>query len=162
MTAEEAVFARQALLAASGCARRLERSQKTLASRFPLTAATMTTLPADAEDDVDAFLKRFEQLVNTLQDEVFKAIAVIGEEDIRPLSRREVSELMERLGALPSAATFRALAAIRNRIAHVYPDDPERQAGNLNEAYAAIADLLAAHAAANRYLERRLRVATAD
>lgn len=160
MSREEVVFARQALIVASGCARRLERSQKTLASRFPLTASTVTTLPAEAEDHVDAFLKRFEQLVNTLQDEVFKAIAMIGEEDLRTLSRRDVAELMERLGALPSAATFRALTAIRIRIAHVYPDDPERQARNRNEAYGAIADLLAAHVAAKGYLERRLRIAT--
>jgi hypothetical protein len=38
----------------------------------------------------------------------------------------------------------------------VYPDEPERQARNLNEAYAAAPDLLGAHAAARRYLERRL------
>ena len=59
-------------------------------------------------------------------------------------------------GALPSAASFRLLVAIRNRIAHSYPDDPERQAGNLNAAYEAVPDLLAAHEGVRRYLERRL------
>ena len=63
---------------------------------------------------------------------------------------------MERLGALPSAGTFRTLVAIPNRIAHVYPDDPERQARNLNEAYAAVGDLQSAQDAVCRYLERRL------
>jgi uncharacterized protein YutE (UPF0331/DUF86 family) len=156
VSVDEVRLARQAVLAAAGCARRLERSHGKLAHRFPLTATVVTALSPEIEDDLDAFLKRFEQLVNTIQDELFKTIAVLGGEDVRGLARREVAELMERLGAIPSAATFRTLVAIRNRIAHVYPDDPERQASNLNEAYAAVARLLSAHVAVRRYLERRL------
>ena len=130
MSAEEAALARQTLRAAEGCARRLARSQRKLAAAFPLSSATV--------------------------DELFKVVAVIGGEDIRGLARREVAELMDRLGALPSAAAFRVLVAIRNRIAHLYPDDPERQARNLNAAYEAVPDLLAAHEGVRRYLERRL------
>lgn len=110
----------------------------------------------ETEDDLDAFLKRFEQLVSTIQDELFKAIAVSGGEETRGLARREVAELMERLGALPSAARFRTLVAIRNRITHAYPDRPGRQANNLNEAYAAIDNLLVACETASRDLERRV------
>jgi hypothetical protein len=110
----------------------------------------------ELEDDLDAFLKRYEQLVGTVQDELFKAVAVVGNEDIRSLARREVCELTERLGALPSATRFRTLLAIRNRIAHVYPDDPERQTTNLNEAWGAVPDLLVAHDTVRRYLERQL------
>jgi hypothetical protein len=57
---------------------------------------------------------------------------------------------------------LRALVAIRNRITHIYPDDPEGQARNLNEAYGAVADLLSAQAAVHRYLERRLQSVTAE
>ena len=108
------------------------------------------------EDALDAFLKRYEQLVNTIQDELFKAVAIVGGEDIRGLARREVAELIDRLGALPSARQFRTLVAIRNRIAHSYPDDPERQARNLNEAYGGVSDLLTAYERVRRYLEARL------
>jgi len=153
---EEAALARQALRSAEGCARRLARSQGKLAAQFPLLPARLTALPPDVEDDLDAFLKRYEQLVNAIQDELFKVVAIVGGEDVRGLARREVVELMDRLGALPSAASFRLLVAIRNRIAHSYPDDPERQAGNLNAAYEAVPDLLAAHEGVRRYLERRL------
>ena len=156
MSPEEATLARQALRSAEGCARRLARSQGKLAAQFPLSPARLTALPPDVEDDLDAFLKRYEQLVNTIQDELFKVVAIVGGEDVRGLARREVAELMDRLGALPSAASFRLLVAIRNRIAHSYPDDPERQAGNLNAAYEAVTDLLAAHEGVRRYLERRL------
>lgn len=156
MSPEEAALARQALRSAEGCARRLARSQGKLAAQFPLSPARLTALPPDVEDDLDAFLKRYEQLVNTIQDELFRVVAIVGGEDVRGLARREVAELMDRLGALPSAANFRVLVAIRNRIAHSYPDDPERQAGNLNAAYEAVPDLLAAHAGVRHYLERRL------
>ena len=156
MSPEEAALARQALRSAEGCARRLARSQGKLAAQFPLSPARLAALPPDVEDDLDAFLKRYEQLVNTIQDELFKVVAIVGGEDVRGLARREVAELMDRLGALPSAASFRLLVAIRNRIAHSYPDDPERQAGNLNAAYEAVPDLLAAHEGVRRYLERRL------
>ncbi|PYO56718.1 MAG: hypothetical protein DMD83_13025 [Candidatus Rokuibacteriota bacterium] len=156
MNPEEAALARQALRSAEGCARRLARSQGKLAAQFPLSPARVTALPPDAEDDLDAFLKRYEQLVNAIQDELFKVVAIVGGEDIRDLARREVAELMDRLGALPSAATFRLLVTIRNRIAHSYPDDPERQARNLNAAYEAVPELLAAHEGVRRYLERRL------
>jgi uncharacterized protein YutE (UPF0331/DUF86 family) len=153
---EEAALPGQALRAAEGCAPRLARSQRTLAAHFPLSAATVTALPPDVEDDLDAFLKRYEQLINAIQDELFKVVAIVGGEDIRGLARREVAELMDRLGALPSAASFRVLVAIRNRIAHMYPDDPERQAGNVSAAYDAVPDLLAAHEGVRRYLGHRL------
>ena len=138
MSPEEAALAGEALRSAEGCARRLARSQAKLAAQFPLAPARLTALPPDVEDDLDAFLKRYEQLVNTIQDELFRVVAIVGGEDVRGLARREVAELMDRLGALPSAASFRLLVAIRNRIAHSYPDDPERQAGNLNAAYSAV------------------------
>lgn len=160
MTADETAIAGQALRAAAACARRLVRSQQMLAAQFPLSPATIRSLTAEVEDDLDAFLKRYEQLVTAIQEELFTSVAILGGEDIRRLARREVSELMERLGALPSADRFRVLVAIRNRIAHVYPDDSDRQARNLNEAYAAIPDVLAAYEAVRRYLQRRLESPT--
>ena len=116
----------------------------------------MRALPPEVEDDLDAFLKRYEQLVNTMQDELLKVVAIVGGEDIRGLARREVAELMGRLGVLRSAASFRVLVGIRNRIAHIYPDDPERQARNLNAAYDSVPDLLAAYEGVRGYLEHRL------
>ena len=96
------------------------------------------------QDDIDAFLKRFEQLVLTLQDQVFVGLAIREGEDPREMSRRDVVELMERLGAIPSAKQFRDLVAVRNRLAHLYPEDPARQAANLNAAYQAAPLLLQA------------------
>jgi hypothetical protein len=80
--------------------------------------------------------------VLTLQDQVFVGLALREGEDPRAMSRRDVAELMERLGALSSARQFRDFVAVRNRLAHLYPEDPARQAMNLNAAYEAAPALL--------------------
>ena len=108
------------------------------------------------EDDLDAFMKRFEQPASVVQDELFPAVALVGGEEVRALACREIAELMERLGAFPSAPRFRTIVAIRNRLTHVYPDLPARQATNLNEAYEAVGDLLSAYEEVRRYLDWRL------
>jgi hypothetical protein len=135
---------RRGLAASERCAGRLERSLRRLHALLPIDPAHLATLEAGQQDDIDAFLKRFEQLVLTLQDQVFVGLALREGEDPRELSRRDMTELMERLRAIPSAGEFRELVTIRNRLAHLYPEEPERQAANLNAAYQATPRLLAA------------------
>jgi hypothetical protein len=134
---------------------RLERSIARLQGLFPLDPAHLQSLAAQDQDDIDAFLKRFEQLVLSLQDQVFVGVAILEAENLHELSRRDVTELMERLGAIPSAKEFRNLAAILNRLAHLYPEDPTRQAKNLNDAFEASPALLAAARHIASYARRR-------
>jgi hypothetical protein len=133
---------RRGLVAMERCATRLRRSVDRLGAFFPIDADRLQRLPLRQQDDIDAFLKRFEQLVLTLQDQVFTGFAIREGEDPRAMSRRDVAELMERLGALPSATQFREFVVVRNRLAHLYPEDPARQAANLNAAYEAAPALL--------------------
>jgi uncharacterized protein YutE (UPF0331/DUF86 family) len=128
----------------AGCVRRLGASHAKLRKLFPLDAERLESLSADDEEAIDAFLKRFEQLVATVQDQVFKGIAIAEGEDTRAMSRRDATERMEQLGVIPSAATFREIVVIRNRLAHIYADDPARQAAILNAAFARGDDALAA------------------
>jgi hypothetical protein len=72
-----------------------------------------------------------------------------------PLSRRDVAELMERLGTLPSAQLFRELTLLRSRLSHVYPDDPARQAAILNAAFDRTPDLLDAAESLHRFAAAR-------
>ena len=124
------------------------RSLNRLQALFPIDAEILQSLDPRHQDEIDAFLKRFEQLVLTLQDQVFVGLALREGEDPRELSRRDLAELMERLGAIPSAEEFRNFVGIRNRLAHLYPEEPDRQAANLNAAYEATPRLLEAAAQA--------------
>jgi hypothetical protein len=154
MSAPEPALLRRGLAAMQRCALRLARSLGRLEPYFPIEAARLQELAPEHQDDIDAFLKRFEQLVLTLQDQVFIGLALREGEDPREMSRRDLTELMERLGAVPSASQFRDFVAVRNRLAHLYPDDPARQAANLNAAYQAAPLLLRASEQAARAAER--------
>ena len=144
MSAPEPALLRRGLAATERCAARLERSLRRLRDLLPIDPARLPALEPRQQDDIDAFLKRFEQLVLTLQDQVFVGLAIREGEDTRELSRRDLTELMERLHAIPSATDFRAFVMIRNRLAHLYPEDPARHAANLNAAYQATSGLLEA------------------
>ena len=144
MTLPEPALLRRGLVATERCAARLQRSLDRLQPVFPIDGAGLQELASERQDDVDAFLKRFEQLVLTLQDQVFVGLALREGEDPRELSRRDLAELMERMRAIPSADQFRNLVGIRNRLAHLYPEEPDRQAANLNAAFEAAPGLLEA------------------
>jgi hypothetical protein len=144
LTVAEPALLRQGLQAAERCATRLERSVTRLQGLFPLDPVRLQSLAPQNQDDIDAFLKRFEQLVLSCRIRSSPGVAILEGESLHELSRRDVTELMERLGAIPSAKEFRNLVTIRNRLAHLYPEDPARQAGNLNGAFQASPALLAA------------------
>jgi uncharacterized protein YutE (UPF0331/DUF86 family) len=133
----------QAMAGVAGGRRRLDRSLVQLAGRFPIDADRVAELSPTDEDAIDAFLKRYEQLVTTLQDQAFRAIARLEREDLRAASRRDVAELMAKLGAIPSAERFGSLVDTRNRLAQTYPDDPARQAAILNTAFDAAREAVA-------------------
>jgi hypothetical protein len=75
-------------VAAERCAARLRRSLSRLEPLFPIDATGLQSLEPRRQDDIDAFLKRFEQLVLTLQDQVFIGLAIRESEEPRELSRR--------------------------------------------------------------------------
>jgi hypothetical protein len=155
VTPPEPALLRRGLVAAERCAARLRRSLDRLRALFPIDADGVQSLNPQRQDDIDAFLKRFEQLVLTLQDQLFVGLAIREGEDPRELSRRDLAELMERLGAIPSADEFRNFVGIRNRLAHLYPEEPDRQAANLNAAYEATPRLLEAATQAVRHGAQR-------
>lgn len=159
MSGAERSLLSPALRAMAGCVRRLEASQAKLAPLFPLDADRLEALDPTAEEAMDAFLKRFEQLVTTIQDQLFRAIALVESEDLTGMSRRDVTERMEGLGAIPSASQFRDLVVLRNRLSHLYPDDPGRQVAILNAAYAGSTTLLAASALLQQYAKTKGYVA---
>jgi hypothetical protein len=124
------------------CATRLQRSVQRLPAFFPIDAGRLQKLPPAKQDDVDASLKRFEQRCSRFRTKCSSDLTIRDGEDPRQISRRDVAELMERLGAIPSAKQFRDFVAVRNRLAHLYSEDPARQAANLNAAYEAAPALL--------------------
>lgn len=130
-TESQAIF-RTGLEASWNVGRRLSYSRSSVAGLFPMSPDRLDRITDTEEERLDALLFRFSSALSMVQDHLFKSIAIIEGEDISTSSRRDVANLMEKLGAIPSSGEITALSALRNKVSHVYPDHPEKQAEILN------------------------------
>ena len=121
------------LSAAEKVARRLTSSVANVAGLLPVSAERIENLSDAEQVQVDALLKRFEQLEDLMENKLFRGLALIEGEDLSALSKRDLADLMEKLGAIASASEWMLISLLRNRLAHEYPNQPERQADRLNE-----------------------------
>lgn len=134
----------------------LRRSRARLAAVFPVNGASVAGFDEATRTEADAFLKRFENLANHLQDQVFRLI--VAAEAVREpagLSRRDTADYMEKLGVIAASDAFFDAMRVRNRLSHVYPDEPARQAGQLNAAWTAAEVVLAAAATTEAWAAAR-------
>ena len=88
------------------CKQRVEKLSYSLNKNrplFPLTTKTVAQLSDEQEESIDALILRYSQIVSMIQDQVFRGIAYIEQEDISHKSNRDKVLLMEKLGAIHSA-----------------------------------------------------------
>jgi hypothetical protein len=130
-TLAQAIF-RRSLKATWDVADRLAYSRGSVSGLFPISPDRLDEVTDADEERLDALLFRFSSAFSMVQDHLFKSIAIVEGEDISSSSRRDVANLMEKLGAIPSSGDITALSALRNKVSHVYPDHPEKQAEILN------------------------------
>ncbi|MGH6636220.1 MAG: hypothetical protein ACRED0_08860 [Gammaproteobacteria bacterium] len=123
-------------------AQRLSSSIARLKGVFPLSSDVINDMDEAAQESLDAFVKRFEQLQDIIEGRLFRAIAYLEQEDVTRLSRRDLTMLMEKLGAIGSADSWSRLSLLRNKLAHEYPMDAAKQTERLNEAYVSAASLV--------------------
>jgi hypothetical protein len=67
-----------------------------------------------------------------IQDQIFRGIAYVEQEDLSDKSNRDKTLLMEKLGAIKSADDFGSAAMLRNKFAHHYPEEAEARIERLN------------------------------
>lgn len=130
-TAAQSIF-RTSLEATWNVGRRLAYSRASVAALMPMSPDRLDRITEAEEERLDALLFRFSSAFSMIQDQLFKSISIVEGEDISTSSRRDVANLMEKLGAIPSSSDISALSALRNKVSHVYPDHPEKQAEILN------------------------------
>lgn len=123
------------LASARRVAERLRRSREKLAPEMPLSGEAVMRLTEARQESIDALLKRYEQLEDALGRGLFRTLAALEGEDTAALSRRDLALLMEKLGIVASADVWSEAALMRNRLAHHYPDEPDRQAERINAAW---------------------------
>ncbi len=117
---------------------RLQSSAAKLQDLFPLPASAIDHLTEPRQETLDAFLKRFEQVVDLVENRLFRGLALLEGEDLAERSKRDITLLMERLDVVGAADAWSACSMLRNKLAHDYPDAPELRAERVNAAFASI------------------------
>ncbi len=143
--ADELLLLKEHLTSAGKIAARLAWSRARIGALMPLDASRVDVLGDENIERLDAFLYRFNALTAMIQDHVSRALLRAEEEDLTERSRKDQRLLLEKLGAFKPQFGFGSIAELRNRLAHLYPDDSAKQAEILNQAYERSSDLLQIH-----------------
>ena len=99
---------------------------------FPISLDQLATLSAEQEESIDALIWRYSQCVTMIQEQLFRGIAYLEQEDISDKSNRDKTLLMEKLGAIRSAEDFGTAAMLRNKFSHHYPEETAARIERLN------------------------------
>ncbi len=127
----------QTLLRSSleACRQRIEKLAYSIqrnAALFPLDPHGLALLTDEQEESVDALILRYSQCVSMMQEQLFRGIAYLEQEDISDKSNRDKTLLMEKLGAIKSAEDFGTAALLRNKFSHHYPEQTTDRLERLN------------------------------
>ena len=117
------------------CRQRIEKLRYSIAktaSLFRIDQQALQSLTEAQEESVDALILRYSQCVSMMQDQLFRGIAYLEQEDISDKSNRDKTLLMEKLGAIKSAEDFGTAAMLRNKFSHHYPEQTASRLERLN------------------------------
>ena len=119
----------------AACGQRIQKLTYSLnknRAMFPITPARVEALTDDQEESIDALILRYSQCVAMIQDQIFRGIAYVEQEDLSDKSNRDKTRLMEKLGAIQSADDFGTAAILRNKFSHHYPEEATLRIERLN------------------------------
>lgn len=134
---------------------RLEAALAHLGDRLPRTGRAVLAMPYEDVASVELLLSRFAKLQDLLGARLFRLVVELTAEPLpQTATFLDVLHRLEKIGAIPSAATWRRLREIRNELPHDYPDDPDATAASLAEVVAAVPDLLAVDDAVRAHVAR--------
>jgi hypothetical protein len=120
-----------------------------------LTPTTLAALSDAQEESVDALILRYSQCVSMMQDQLFRGIAYLEQEDISDKSNRDKTLLMEKLGAIKSAEDFGTAAMLRNKFSHHYPEETADRMERLNLVMDEARFVVACFGEISAYLKRK-------
>lgn len=157
MTRTEALAAhlRELLAAGEQLKRSIEEVRVLIAPHMPLSPEDIEQLPASARIAADAFLLRFANLTMLVHDPLLRSILLAEKETLDGRSRRDALNLAAKLGALRPDVDPDSILGARHRLAHVYPNDPARQASLVNQIFDTAPMLVAMYDGLSEYALRR-------
>ena len=131
----------------------LQRALGQLRPVLPLSGGQFQALTDAQIQTLDQFILRFTKLQDAMGGHLFPAILDYLQEPFEERPMLDKLNRLEKLGYIPSAETWGNARSIRNKFAHDYPDDPEKNAALVNLAIETAQDLMSALSD----IEKRLR-----
>jgi hypothetical protein len=140
------------------CDQRIQKLAYSIAknqSIFPISVQSLENLSDDQEESIDALILRYSQCVSMIQDQLFRGIAYLEQEDVSDKSNRDKALLMEKLGAIKSAEAFGTAAVLRNKFSHHYPELSSARVERLNLVLSEASYVISSFAELLLYLRRK-------
>ena len=101
---------------------------------LPMTGEIYADLNDDQVRILDQFILRFTKLQDAMGNHLFPAILTYLQEPYEDRPMLDKLNRLEKLGYLEKAQTWQDIRNIRNKFAHDYPDDGEKNAALINVA----------------------------
>ncbi|MGZ5007864.1 MAG: hypothetical protein ACXWE9_12455 [Methylobacter sp.] len=124
----------------------LRRALTLLDPILPMTGDRFEHLSDQQVQSVDQFILRFTKLQDAMGSRLFPAILYYLQEPYEERPMLDKLNRLEKLGYLRNAESWQNIRSTRNKFAHDYPDDWEKNAALINlacEAAEMMADILA-------------------
>ncbi len=107
----------------------------------PSTRESINLLTDEQVQDIDQFILRYTKLQDTMGTRLFTSILNYLYEPVDKRPMLDVLHSLEKLGLIDSIVMWQEVHLVRNRFAHDYANDPEKNAAQLNIAFASTDDL---------------------
>lgn len=107
----------------------------------PLTGESIDLLTDEQVQDIDQFILRYTKLQDTMGSRLFTSILNYLYEPVDNRPMLDVLHRLEKLGLIDSTEMWQEARIVRNRFAHDYANDSEKNAAQLNMAFASTLDL---------------------
>jgi hypothetical protein len=119
----------------------LSHALTSLTAILPLTGEKFEQLDDEQTQDIDQLILRFTKLQDTMGTRLFPALLEYLEEPYRDRPMLDKLNHLEKLRFIDSVQQWQSIRDIRNRFAHEYPDDPDKNAAHINLACEAAIEL---------------------
>ena len=110
----------------------LQRALGQLRPLLPLTGEQFQTLTDSQIQTLDQFILRFAKLQDAMGSHLYPSVLEYLQEPFEERPMLDKLNRLEKLGYIDYAEAWGDMRNIRNKFAHDYPDDPEKNAALVN------------------------------
>ena len=110
---------------------------------MPLSGSQLAALDDAQIQSLDQFVLRFGKLQDAMGTRLFPSVLLYLQEPYEDRPMLDKLHRLEKLGYLEESEQWQSLRMLRNRFAHEYPDDPDKNAALLMLAIESVSSLVA-------------------